>query len=197
MLVKPRLSALLALLFFALVLSGCISKVTSIKVDKDRKLDEEMGYLLMAVDTNVDLKSITVIGERNFKLTSEDLRRGSNYILIDMPEGSYHISQVNQRNWLGEYYVTLEEEYWTVNIERGKVSYIGDMTIRSSRFNLSGRFILVNKSSFALEFMEREFPNILANRTMVYRGPGKDTFLKNVTQKNTSETPFVKVGGDQ
>ncbi|WP_162926324.1 hypothetical protein [Teredinibacter purpureus] len=46
---------------------------------------------MIAVDTNTDLESILIMGEKSILLTPDDLESGSNYILIKLPVGDYHI----------------------------------------------------------------------------------------------------------
>jgi len=158
-------------------LSGCVSKVSSIKVDADLPLEEGEGYLLMSVETNVQLQSLSILGEENVKLTENDLKKGSNYILIDLPSGDYKISKVTKSHWYSHSYVKLDEKYWSFQIKPNVVSYIGHLNVKSNYWMTEGYFVLNNKSSYALEFMEQQFPNILEKRTLAYQGPGKDDFL--------------------
>lgn len=163
------------------ILSGCATKVTSLKNDKDKISTEGTGYLLIGVETNRDLKSIRISGPTNILLSSLDLRQGSNFILVDISAGEYVIEKVELNNY---WRVKMEdEEYWNINILPGKVNYVGHLNIASNGFwQVSYHTELVNKSSYALEFMEEKFPKILTKRKMYYGGPGTDTFFNFVEE---------------
>ncbi|WP_144391747.1 hypothetical protein [Pleionea sediminis] len=182
MYVKKQLFYFLLVIILSL-LSACVSNVRSIKYDSDLKLETTEGYLLLAVETNVDLKSIHILGAKNIKLNRSDLLKGSNYILVDMPAGDYRIDKITMSSWLGYQYVKLDEEYWSFTIQPGVISYAGHVNVKSSIWSATGYFELNNKSSYALEYMEQEFPNIMANRTLVYEGPGEDGFLDFIDQR--------------
>jgi len=159
------------------ILSGCATKVTSLKSDKDKISTNGTGYLLIGVETNRDLKSIRISGPDNILLSSLDLRQGSNFILVDLSAGEYVIEKVELNNY---WHVKMEdEEYWNIKILPGKINYVGHLYIASHGFwQVSYHTELVNKSSYALEFLEEKFPNILTKREMHYGGPGTDTFFK-------------------
>lgn len=163
-------------LFFCFFLASCAQKVSSLKVDIDIPLDEDMGYLLIGVETNAYIESVTIYGERSIKLTKEDLRSGTNYFLIDMPAGEYSISNVKLNSW---WKMELKEGYWDFSVRPGSISYVGHLAIESYGFFFSRNQIeLANRSSEALIFMEKEFPNILSKRQIYYDGPGEDPFLE-------------------
>ncbi|QDP02560.1 hypothetical protein [Thalassotalea sp. PS06] len=175
------------LIVFAISLTAsCASKVTSIKDDVDDKLQETEGYLLIAVDTNVGLNEILISGENYIKLTAQDLRSGTNYILINLPEGEYEIQRIKLNDW---YYIDhFEDELWSFKVEKDVISYVGHLDIQTggwwSRYS---EVELLNKSSMALEFMQEEFSSILANRNLKYHGPGDDEFFKIVGFNKTKE----------
>jgi hypothetical protein len=170
------------------ILSGCATKVTSLKSDKDKISTNGTGYLLIGVETNRDLKSIRISGPDNILLSSLDLRQGSNFILVDISAGEYVIEKVELNNY---WHVKIaDKEYWNINILPGKINYVGHINIASNGFwQVSYHTELVNKSSYALEFMEDKFPNILTKRKMHYGGPGTDTFFKFTRQNLNGVSP--------
>ncbi|MEP4889032.1 MAG: hypothetical protein ABJV04_03320 [Aliiglaciecola sp.] len=171
-----------------LFLTSCVNKVSSIKQDIDLKLEADMGYLLMGVDSNVSMKDVDIVGQSNIRLSSEDLRPGTQYILIDLQAGDYQFESI-KLNSIFE--VELVEGYWNFNVRPSGISYIGHLDVKADTFFLHQftrtNVELTNRSSEALQFMETEFPNILSKRTMYYEGPGKDPFLRFMQEENINE----------
>ncbi|NVK87617.1 MAG: hypothetical protein HWE13_05800, partial [Gammaproteobacteria bacterium] len=96
-----RTLSLVGIVTILTLLMGCVSKVSSIKLDQDALSDPNEGYLLLGINSDVSLTSIEISGPKNIKLTSADLREGSRYILVDLPKGRYNIEQVRQDTWRG------------------------------------------------------------------------------------------------
>ena len=170
----------LTLSLILIILSGCTSKLRSIKSDQDTHLDGGEGYLLMAINTNRTLERLFVTGSQNFSLSNNDVRAGTNYILINLPAGKYEFSRAEF--WSLYIDIPSIEHDWTFEIESDSISYVGDLELES----VGGRRTyveLVNNSSVALEFMEERFPNILKSRTIKYKGPGTDDFYQLVALK--------------
>ncbi len=82
------------LLFLLAGLFSCAQQVTSISTDVDVKMEEGDGYLLIGVDTNRILREIYISGEKSLLLSSQDLKKGTNYILINVPAGEYQLERV-------------------------------------------------------------------------------------------------------
>ncbi|CAH9053529.1 hypothetical protein PSECIP111854_01188 [Pseudoalteromonas sp. CIP111854] len=166
------------ILAFSLV--GCAAQVTSIKSDKDKIDSADAGYLLLGVDTSSDLKSILITGPKNIKLSPKDLRKGSNFILVDLKPGIYTIEKIELNNY---WRLEMEDKkYWNLEISSGVINYVGHIKIKSKNFWDSRYHTeLVNKSSYAIEFLQRKFPNILAKRSVHYGGPGDDSFFTFLT----------------
>ena len=159
------------------LLTACATKVTSIKRDFDRSLGKDKGYLLLGIETNRDLKSIMVAGPEDIMLTSADMKKGTNYILIDLKAGNYTFDKVMLDNywriWLDD------EDYWTFEVMPNQISYVGHLEIARRGFWGGTTYAeLVNRSSEALEFLEENYPTILANRSIAYGGPGDDSFFQ-------------------
>ncbi|NVJ51846.1 MAG: hypothetical protein HWE11_15750, partial [Gammaproteobacteria bacterium] len=77
-----RTLSLVGIVTILTLLMGCVSKVSSIKLDQDALSDPNEGYLLLGINSDVSLTSIEISGPKNIKLTSADLREGSRYILV-------------------------------------------------------------------------------------------------------------------
>lgn len=177
----------LLLLLPCLLLTGCVQSVKSLSQDVDLQLDSDEGYLLIGVESSRNLNSILIRGPRNLKLTSEDLQKGSQYILISVPAGHYTIDKVN---FTSHYYMRLDDDAWGFKVEPMVISYVGDFELKKiSIWNSNYRVELENRSSEALTFVENKFPNILKQRRIRYLGPGDDKFfefLENVKTLNIS-----------
>lgn len=163
------------------LLTSCASRVSSIKKDVDVTLAPMEGYLMLAVNTNFDLKEIRLVGKSIILLTSEDLKSGSNYILVNLPAGDYHVKNIK----LGQYiFNDFEKELWSFQVKENVISYVGhlDMQSKGNFFRLNAKIQLLNKSSFALEYLEENFSNILSSRKIQYFGPGEDDFFTAVIE---------------
>lgn len=170
----------LIIVFF--VLTGCAKSVSSLKTDQSTTLNKNSGYLLIGVNTNRDLKGIYISGNQNIVLSHKDLRSGSNFILVELPAGTYVIEKVQLNN---AWRVEMEnEDYWDIEVLPEKINYVGHIDLSAQGFwQVSAHVELVNKSSYAIEFMEQQFPKILATRDIHYGGPGNDTFFEFISNK--------------
>ncbi|WP_156413743.1 hypothetical protein [Lacimicrobium alkaliphilum] len=139
----------------------------------------------MAIATTESLEKLRISGERTLEFSAADLRRGSRYLLIEVPAGHYEIEQIRFSSW---YQYDLNSDYWQFSVDAGKVSYVGELEIFTSGFRIKRNGLkLVNRSSYALEFMQEHFPNILAHNTISYRGPGEDGFLDYVNSTSFAQ----------
>jgi hypothetical protein len=174
----------LATLVPAVLLGGCVSAVSSLENPSAVVLEQEEGFLLIEVDTTHNLDAIYISGEKKIKLTSADLRAGSNYILVNLPAGSYDIDRVDLN---GFWYYKLEDELWEFSVEAGVVSYVGNLRFEGGTWGFSGHFALINRSSFALEYLDENHPELLETRRMEYRGPGNDRFFDVIASTEPTE----------
>ncbi len=171
-----------ALLFSALLLfiSGCATRVISLKEDKDIHLQEDEGYLLLAVDTSIDLNKIFITGEKNIMLTEQDLEAGTNYILINLPAGNYEFEKINLNSY---WRLTLKQDIWDFQVKSNAISYIGHFKFKNFFSGFTTKLALENKSTDALEFMEEKFPKILATKAMIYGRVEQDRFFELVARE--------------
>jgi hypothetical protein len=160
------------------LLAGCVTEVASIRDETNAVLGGAEGYLLMQVDTTHNLKAIHIAGAKNIMLTSADLRAGSNYILINLPAGNYEIDKVDLNRFV---YYKLDNDMWDFSVRENVISYVGNLTFKGSTWGTSGHFLLINRSSFALEYLEDNYPTLLASKRMEFRGPGADDFFDVIT----------------
>ncbi len=173
-----KIKILLLVLVFGGSVSGCATKVTSIKKDADVNIKVGEGYLLMAVDTNLNLQKIKISGRKSIELTNKDLRIGSNYILINLPAGNYSFERVVFRSARGRTWSNLTEGMWDFKVSQGAISYVGHVKVKTSYWSYWTSTELVNNISQAMVYMEQNFANILKSRVFEYHGPGEDNFLE-------------------
>ncbi|WP_333608980.1 hypothetical protein [Arsukibacterium sp.] len=163
-----------------LLLAGCAKSVTGIKQDIVQPIADNHGYLLISVDTNYNLQSINLEGQRRLSLTTKDLQRGTNYILLNVPAGNYRLSKVTFNNML---HFRLTDSYWDFSVGAGRISYVGNFNIKANTYSVwrhGANLVLENRSSDALQFLERSFPTLLQAYSVRYHGPGEDDFFQHI-----------------
>jgi hypothetical protein len=157
--------------------------VTSLKDDAEviNENDTERGYLLIGVETNTNLKTISIDGPRDIALSHEDLREGTNFILVPLMAGTYDVADI-EMDYLFKFDID-DKEKWQFSIRPQTISYVGHLEIKTSGYFVRyARLELVNRSTEALDFMEQKFPSILDNRELHYGGPGNDDFFDYLQQ---------------
>lgn len=175
-----RIAKVILLLLAVSSLFGCAQKIESISQDVDKKLDNNSGYLLIGIDTNTSLHSLFIGGTKFLKFTGKDLRYGSNYILVSIPEGKYHIKDVKFDKRV---YISFTDDNWDFEVKANQVNYVGDFYIEAKANgytygSISAQVLIENRSTAALLFLEDKFPSILASRKVRYSGTGRDNFLQ-------------------
>ncbi|WP_444996508.1 hypothetical protein [Aliikangiella sp. IMCC44359] len=162
---------------FVFILTSCATRVSSIKLDQDIKLEQDEGYLLIEVDTKRSLYKILLTGQKKIYLTKDDLKAGSNYIFINLPAGDYQIERI-YTNYYSRF--SFKNEYWNFSVKPRMISYVGSLQVKANYWGGVASFELINNSSLALEYLEEKFPNVLENRLVEYSGPGEDRFFSHV-----------------
>jgi len=160
-----------------IIISGCVTKIESIKTDTVRVLDEEMGYLFITISSNASFTKFAISGQKNIALTKPDFHNNVNYYLVPVPAGQYQIKQFGMK-YGGKYKFNRkhDDELWGFEVKPGVISYVGELRVRRLLYIFS-TFELINNSSQALEYLEGKYPNVLAKRTIEYHGPGSDSFF--------------------
>jgi len=171
-----------------LLLTSCATQVTSLKEDVDRLSNENSGYLLLGVQSNRDLKELQISGTKFIKLTHNDIKKGTNYLMVDLPAGEYEIRRVKLDGFWNLNIYNDEDLDWSFRVVEGKVSYVGHFDIRDRGFwSPSARIELANRTSEALEFLEEHYPSIKNKRGVVFSGPGEDGFLDFLNERNKGD----------
>lgn len=165
-------------------LSGCgATKVSAQKQDQDKLNSIDQGYLLIGLVNDYSLDALYIWGEKDFKLTRQDLSAGENYILIPVPAGEYRLGQINYNYY---FRTKLDEDAWRFTIKPGSINYIGHLTVNQPFFWFFANDIeLKNQAVGAQLYLEAYFPNLIKERNIVYAGPGQDQFYEYVAQLET------------
>jgi len=168
-------------LILSVFLNACATQVSTLQSGEQKELEQGKGFVLLGIETNTNLKSVQISGPQKIKLSSQDIKEGVNFLLIDLKAGQYtidHISLGSVRN------IDLDDELtWDFVVEPGKISYVGHLEWDSTEYNYYYRWLvqyrveLVNRSTEALEFLEENHSKILAKNAIVYGGPGEDRFF--------------------
>lgn len=172
-------------LFVCLSISSCATKVSSIKEDGAVQLKQEEGFLLIALKSNINLKEISISGEKYIKLSAKDLRKGNSYILVNLPAGDYTFDQIKLNSYIR--INDFEDDIWDFSVQKNTISYVGHLDFRSTMWGFYSYIKLINKSSIALEYLEDEFPEMLTNHSVQYQGPGQDSFFDVVGYNNKAK----------
>jgi len=157
-----------------------VSSATKVKplIDSEQKLlGDDKGLLLIGLETSRDLKSIHLSGPTNIILTSEHIKSGSQYLLVDLKAGIYTIKKIRLDNV--RYLKFKDTENWEFSIKPGVINYVGHFElVQMGFFASSGAAVeLVNRSSEALQFLQLEYPSTLKRNRIKYAGPGEDDFF--------------------
>jgi hypothetical protein len=165
---------ILAVIIFV---NACATQVTSLKQGDKITLEANKGFVLLGIQTSQSLKTIRISGPQNIELNSNDVKEGTNYLLIDLKAGKYTIDRLDLDNYR---YIDFDnDEYWEFNVSPGQISYVGHIeVIRRGGYSRYYRTELVNRSSEALEFLKQKHEIIYSQNTMSYGGPGEDLFFE-------------------
>ncbi len=191
-----KFQSLVLIVGFAL-LSGCVSRVESIKTDVITQLAEDTGYLFISIDSTISISDVRVSGEKYISLQNPDIYDSVRYYLVAVPAGDYQIDWLGV-SWGGRYNFDEDEDkdLWVFSVAPGTISYVGELKIERYGFGRSS-FELLNQSSQALEYLEIKYPKILASRQLEYHGPGNDMFFDLVfdREEQSNSEPKSKLGG--
>jgi len=170
----------------------------SIEFNADSKLKKNHGYVLLSVNTGVDIKKIYIKGKKSFYLAGNDTKKGKKHILLELPSGDYKFKKIylfEQKTISRLYrirrpYIPIsDKKNWGFQVKPGIINYIGEVYLEKDwemgtrRAALGGagfRLALINSSATALDFLEKKLPVLLEAKEIDYSGPGKDDFFLQV-----------------
>ncbi|MGJ8693730.1 MAG: hypothetical protein ACSHW0_14780 [Thalassotalea sp.] len=146
----------------------------------DNMTDNSVGktYLLFAIDSDDLVKEVSISGWRSLSFEPEYNEQKISYVLAEIKPGDYEFSTI-ETGLLNNH---LDDEIdWSFTIEQGKVNYVGHLEINQEL--LGGAYFshskieLVNKSSFAIEYLQAHHPALFTHNPLTYQGPGQDDFI--------------------
>ncbi|MBB6522156.1 hypothetical protein [Pseudoteredinibacter isoporae] len=156
-----------------LILSSCASRVSTVQSDTAKPIKNSEGYLLLGLSSNMYLEFIVIDGESKIMFTKDDVRYNSNYLFTALPAGEYRIKSVKTGRYTG---YSLLGDIWSFSVAPGTISYVGDF--KFERRNWNNDMLIVNRSSYAYEFMKERFPNLLKAHSITYTGQKEDRFFE-------------------
>lgn len=134
------------------------------------ELRPDEGFVLVAVETDVDLRSISVNSTTKF-FTGErmsGIKKGRNWGLYVMPAGTYRWDYI-RTGWAR--WVVKDDTEFRFESRPGEITYAGDLVFSSpSHIHVS------NRGLSALDWLEREHPAIAAKYRFSYSGHYPDPF---------------------
>lgn len=163
----PIWKVLLLLSTFMFV--ACSQQVSAIKSATPGTLATNSGYLLLSVDSAINLEQLNVTGQKNFHLGAADLTAGKHYILVDLPAGDYQIDSAKLGHW---WRLQLKAGYWNFSVRPGQISYIGELQLKGQTPELE------NRASMALQYLEQHHAALLQQYQVRYSGPGDDHYFE-------------------
>lgn len=167
-----------ALLLSTAVLFACSQQVKTIKHAPNTALAVNNGYLLLSVDSSVNLEQLNISGEKSFFLGAADLTKGNHYLLVDLPAGEYQIDSVKLSHW---WRLELKPGYWNFSVHPGQISYIGELQLKGQAPELE------NRASMALQYLEKEHAVLLRSYQVRYSGPGDDHYFEHVAAQGAAK----------
>lgn len=198
--ISTRLGRWMLAVLCTTLITSCSSTITPVKTPSFTPksvttLQPGHGYMLMAITTNQAVSYLQIDGPMNVLLTPGNLMAGTNYVLISLQQGQYYLSRL--RRYQTKYDFE-KDEYWSFDIEPGKINYVGDLNLKINGWiETSMEHNFTNRSSFALEFLETNYSSLINTTSIVYSGFGEDQFLELMSANNDSTYDETSAQGDQ
>ncbi len=164
------------------ILGFVIGVVLFISLDS-YALEKNQGYILIAINIEggyIPTKA-TMTSKGFFNdITVKPLRPRLNYELIAVDSGVYTWDRIYYSSFR---YVDLEDEEFSIKVEKGKINYGGQISVYSEMSNNQSEFLggisvnFNNKSSKALAFLESQHSDLLKTYGVIYSGNQRDDFF--------------------
>lgn len=152
------------------------------------KLREGHGYLLLAIESlGIPPKKILLRGPKVFStLSFDEIRSGTNYRKIPVPEGRYYFSQIhNGEGKTSSYWDILSFDYY-VDVKANTTSYAGHL-ISEMYSDQSVDFNLRNRSSQAFAYFQNCCQALNKTYPLTYTGSYPDPFLDFLIEKTKNQ----------
>lgn len=168
-------------LFLVFLISACgLSRVKTSSEEQliNVPLAPDEGILVLGMKSDSFVDGVYLFGNDSFVA---DFKKGNRFDfnrqfwVAKVKSGDYSFVQID---FNGNFYTSLEEKaLWTVTVKPQQINYIGDLEIELIlEDDLFFKTELMNRSSYALEYIEQEYPYLASNYRFAFSGVGKDEF---------------------
>lgn len=178
-----------------LVVQGCATKLTTYNQEQHPNiaLQPQEGLVLMRLANHWALSKIKIASDQGdflldwyalqtFHRYSSPYVYQGHYYLFSMPAGEYRISEVIRYVGSTKSWAELSEEenpgLWSFRVEANRINYIGDFYTQVSRQGYLEQIHFTNRASFALDFSEKQLPELLTLYPLTYSGAGRDDLFE-------------------
>lgn len=149
--------------------------MTPVKPGQLPRLGPGEGFVLVAVDTNVDLYKVRL--NRDGKMwgdgTMSDLKRGQNYRLYVAPAGRYEWREISL--FQGFRYRLGTDKEFEFDVSAGDITYPGDLVFSPTSL-WRADFRRANRGLAAISWLQRNHPAVYAQFAFNYAGHYPDPF---------------------
>jgi hypothetical protein len=176
------------------VLFGCAT-YEPLPIEAPVALDSGHGLLLIVIDSNFEIDAFD-IGRLRLGASGS----GEQYLLYDLPAGSYNWEQIYPANdWSARMRYVLyrggDRVRRAFDVHPGIINYPGHIGVHRVSWQWI-RFKTVNRSSIAYAGLRELAPDLLEKYQMEYTGFQRDDFLLEYQEKLEQRDSTVAAGGD-
>lgn len=187
-------------------LFGCASALQPLSPNTDIDLEPTHGFVLFAVDSEIEFEEVLIGGKKRMVLEDEDFE-GRRFFLASLPAGRYRFRKIVYKDTSTSRYRSLWSRRtikmsekdgvdWGFDVQAGKTSYVGELhvekiekveiliigncTARPTRTQTN--MYLVNRASVAYAHMKENHPILLSKYPVEYNGFGTDRFFVKIRE---------------
>ena len=167
--------AWLALLLMACVVPQGHARMKAVAPGEVPELAADEGLVVVAVDTNVELQSVTMLRDgRIFGARGiSRLDKGRGFRLYVASRGVYRWKSVNMGHRLR--FRLRDDPEFGFEVEPGRIVYPGELMFRATGL-WRATIMMPNRGLTAIDWLEQEHPRVLARYPFVYSGHYPDPF---------------------
>lgn len=163
------------ILLSCLIAGTAQARMKKVDPGEDPTLQSDEGFVLMAVDTDINLSNIRLNREgRDFGSGSmNNIKIGTSYRLFVAPAGDYQWRRIDPISTLR--YSLRDDPEFKFKVAPGVITYAGDLLFRPKTV-WRADIAMVNRSLAAIDWMERTHPAIQSRYRFEYSGHYPDPF---------------------
>lgn len=169
------------------LLSTCMAAPVAVA----ESIAPDEGYLLLAVDTNFDLRRVEV---RNNHWNTVDSPRDMtankvHYYLYKVKAGTYWIGQIQPEYKSNRRYFRSWREVNEMRVVAGQINYPGTLIIRINDYATSFQSFRHNRATQALHWMESHHADLMEQMDFKFEGAAPDGFAQYLKQVRQGSEP--------